>query len=565
MNKYVLVVLMVVCVLTLAVASDHVAFSVHVNKKPVASVPSSPALLADNVCVPVREFAQSMGLNLSWDSNTRTVTLSASSDAAVLRTGSRTATVKGRRIHLPEPPYIYRGRFFAPILFFNEMFDQAWYWDPLAKQFRWMPIFPRYRGEARPPQIIYGPRHFAPEKTENPPVTETGIVVGEAVRTYPSAEQPSITVRVSGKTATYRVARDAIIVRGSLTGNAVEVPLGNIRPGDRVTLRLDQDNNVISIKAQYRLVRGTVQAVAEGTVLLTSGVTLRLTPQTKVIFPDNTRASVEEISPGTSIAASVSPISTKAYVVQVLPPPVESGETGAYSAEQETGDEQIQLNTTGPLQAGDTLTVLFRAEPEGKAWFTVPGARANIPMDEIESGVYKGEYIIQSGDIVIRQPVQVTYTSPNGEVFTSVSKRLVTAQTIAGYLPRIIYPRQGQQVDSPIVVRGVAQPGSTIRVTIEFRRNIRLILPYEGVTAVATVKADNNGQWETPPMAVAAPFSDMDPDLEASFGIFTPLFRWPQEPPTVYTITATAVSTTGQEIASYSVEVTKIAGTRIGG
>lgn len=312
MSKYILAALLLVCVSTLPAASDSGVFPVHVNKKPVASVPSSPVLLADNVCVPVREFARSMGLNLSWDSNTRTVTLSGSSDVAVLRTGSRVATIRGRGVRLPEPPYISGGRFFAPILFFNEMFDQAWYWDPVAKQFRWMPIFPRYRGEARPPQIIYGPRHFAPEKTENPPVTETGIVVGEAVRTYPSVEQPSITVRVSGKTATYRVARNAIIVRGSLTGNAVEVPLGSIRPGDRVTLRLDQDNNVISIKAQYRLIRGTVQAVAEGTVLLTSGITLRLVPQTRVIFPDNTRASVEDVSPGASIAASVSPISNSA-------------------------------------------------------------------------------------------------------------------------------------------------------------------------------------------------------------------------------------------------------------
>jgi hypothetical protein len=549
-------------ILALAAVASEKSAQIHVNKKP-ADIPQVSAVLSGEVCVPVREFARFAGAEVDWNSSTRKVTISASSKSGVLKEGSQIAQIKGKRVRLPEPPYISHGQLYAPILFFSEMFDQVWYWDPLTKRFKWMPIFPRYWGEAKRPQVIYGPGHFAPEPTESPPVTETGIVVGEVVRTYPSADEPSITVRVAGKTATYQVSRDAIIVRGSLTGRATEVPLGSIRPGDRVIMRLDQNNKVISIKAQYKLIKGTVQAVAEGTVLLTSGVTLKLTPQTKIVLPDNTSASVEDIQPGMSIAASVSPISGKAYVVQVLPPQTEG--TEGTKSEMELENDQIQLNTSGPLRAGDTLVVTFRAEPGGKAWFTLPGARANIPMTEVEPGLYRGEYVIQSGDVVIRQPVQVTYTSQSGEVFTQSSKRLVTVQTIAGYLPRITYPRQGEQVDSPVVVRGVAQPGSIIRVSIEFRRNIKSILPYEGTTAVATVKADSNGNWETPPMALTAPFSDADLDTEASFGVFTPFFRWPEESPTVYTITATAMDTSGREIASYSIEVTRAAGVRVGG
>ena len=540
------------------------AIQVLVGDKPVDLQENVPAVLSEEVCVPIRQFAEALGAGVSWDGPSGTLTVSGPSGAGVLRLGSRIATIRGARVSFPYPPYLHQGRFYAPILFFNEMFDQAWYWDPLNKEFKWIPIFPRWRGGlTRPPMIIYGPAAGAPKPEEAPPVPATKTLVGEAVRVLPSRTNPRIAVRVAGKTITYRVARDAIILRGRIGGQAVEAPLGDIRPGDRVILRFDEGSTVISIRAQHKLSSGKVKAVAAGTILLETGETLKVGPQTEIVLPGNVSGGIEDIQAGDSVAASVSPITGSAYVIRVLaqeregePPPAE-GE-----------DDQIKLNTAGPLRAGDMLTVLFKAAPGGQAWFTVPGARANIPMTETEPGLYRGDYTIRQGDIVIRQPISITFAAPTGETYTRLSRRLVTAQTIAGYLPRITYPRQGQEIDPPqrtVVVQGVTTPGSLVRVTIEFRRDIQRILPYEGIAAIEEVKADKDGHWQTSPMSIAVPFAEKEPSLPADFGVFTDIFKYPEEPPTIYTITAASIGPGGRVQATYSVEVTRKPGVKIGG
>ncbi|HUV04051.1 MAG TPA: copper amine oxidase N-terminal domain-containing protein [Armatimonadota bacterium] len=536
------------------------AVQAFIGNRPVDFVDSVPTALSQEVCVPVRQFAEALGASVYWDGSSGTLTVTGSSRAGVLRLGRQSGLVRGSRVSFPYAPYLHDGRFYAPVLFFNEMFDQAWYWDPLNKRLRWMPIFPRWRARAtRPPMIIYGPAAEEPKPEEAGPVPATKTLVGEAVRVLPSSANPRITVRAAGSTATYRIARDAIILRGRIGGQAVELPLGNVRPGDRVTLRFDEQSTVISIRAQYKVSSGKVQSIAAGTILLETGEVLKVGPQTKIILPGNVSGQSGDMRAGDIVAASVSPITGRTYVIKVLHQGREGEQPPA-----EAEDDQIRLNSAGPLRAGDTLTVFFKADPGGQAWFTVPGARANIPMTETEPGLYRGDYAIQQGDIVIRQPISVTFSAPGGETYTRLSRRLVTAQTIAGYLPRITYPRQGQEIQSPVVVQGVAAPGSLVRVTIEFRREIQGIMPYEGMAAIEDVRADKDGHWQTGPMSLAAPFAERQPPIPPDFGAFTEIFKYPEEPPTIYTITATSVAG-GREQAAYSVEVTRKPGVRIGG
>ena len=559
-RKFFPVVVLAALMIPMPVQSEQ-AVQVLVGDKPVDFAENVPTVLSEDVYVPVRQFAEASGATVNWDSSSGTLTVFGSSSAGVLRLGDRTCSIRGARVCFSRPPYLHLGRFYAPILFFNEMFDQAWYWDPLNKEFKWMPIFPRWRGGlTRPPMIIYGPAAGAPKVEEAPSVPATKTLVGEAVRVLPSRTDPRITVRAAGKTITYRVARDAIILRGRIGGQAMETSLGNIRPGDRITLRFGDEGVVTSIRAQYKVLSGKVQAIAAGTILLETGEVLKVGPQTKITLSDNTSGQLEDIRPGDSVAASVSPITGRTYVMMVQPREKEGGQPPA-----EGEDDQIKLNTVGPLRAGDVLTVFFKAAPGGQAWFTVPGAKANIPMTEAEPGLYRGDYTIRQGDVVIRQPISVTFAAPGGETYTRLSRRLVTAQTIAGYLPRITYPRQGQEIESPVVVQGVAAPGSLVRVTIEFRRNVQGILPYEGVAAMESVRADKDGHWQTRPLSLAAPFAEKQPSLPGDFGAFSDIFRYPEEPPTVYTITAAGIGPDGREQAAYSVEVTRKPGERIGG
>lgn len=461
----------------------------------------------------------------------------------------------------PYTPYMPGGSVAPPIIFFNETFDQAWYWDPYYRQFRWVPIFPRWRGQGygyRPPVTYSAPPRAAREREEAIAVPATKMAVGQAVRPMPSSTNPRIVAMVGGKTVTYRLAPMAVILRGQLGGRAVEIPLSSMRPGDKLTLQFNDQGQVTMVRAQYKMVAGKVKSTAENTVLLESGETIKAGPQTRIILQGNQACCVRDVNIGDTVVASVSPVTGIADVLQVQSPaPPPAGTEGETAAPAPTEEDQISLNTLGPLRAGDMLVVGFKAEPGGQAWFTVPGAAANISMLEKEPGVYTGRYTVKQGDVVIGQPIKVTFVAKSGESYTKESSRLITAQTVAGYLPRITSPRQGEKIDSPVVVKGVAQPGTLVRVVIEFRRIAQGLMPITGTTDIADVKADSSGKWQTGPLAAVMPFSDSEPQMPEQFGALGGILRFPEEPPTVYTITAISIGPSGQEKSSYSVDVTK--------
>ena len=478
----------------------------------------------------------------------------------------------------PLVPYGQRGSADPPIIFFNETFDQAWYWDPYYRRFVWVPIFPRWRGQGygyNPPGMAYNP----PAKTYNPPsgqekapvaaVPASGMAVGLAVRPIPSRTNPAMVAVVGGKTVTYRLAPMAVILRGQLGNPGVEVPLGSVRPGDKVTLQFNDDGLVATLRAQYKTVSGKVRSIAGSTILLETGETIKAGPQTKILLSGNQACCVQGVSAGDLVIATVSPVTGVADVVQVQSPMPEQA-PAAVGTEQQTPpssaeDDQISLNTLGPLRAGDILVVRFKAETGGEAWFTVPGAEANMQMAEVEPGLYSAQYTVKQGDVIVAQPIKITFKSKDGESYTKLSSRLISAKTIAGYLPRIISPRQGEQIVSPVIVKGEAEPGSLVRVVIEFRRVIQTVMPITGTTAIQDVRADGSGHWQTPPLSAVMPFSDSEPQMPFDIGVLGGGFRLPEEAPTVYTITAVSIGPKGKEKASYSIDVTKKPGAALEG
>lgn len=501
------------------------------------------------------QIAKALGVNLSWDSSTNVLTITRNSDGSSSGEEVPITTIDNTLIYfpyfpsLPDPYYYNRPN----IVYVNPQGDMVLLWDPVTKTFKWQAIVPPRPGAlTRPPTIIYGPGRPASESTGKT-VSPTNMLTVELVRVFPSRTNPRMVVRLNNRNVTYPVSRDAIILRGRVGGQASEVNLGDIRPGDRVSLRFNDNGEVISIRAQYKFVTGVVESVRDGIIYLGGGVTLRTIPQTRVILPENIRGTLGNVVVGSRVAASVSPISGRVYTIRILP-------SGAQGRSPNTETSQLELNTYGPLRVGDTLVVRFKAKSGGTARLDIPGIKANIPMSEAEPGVFEGTYTVKQGDLVPGMPIKVTFTARTGQVYTLQSLRPVTIRTTAGFLPQILYPHQGAQIDSPIVVKGIANPGSLVRVSIEYRRDIQRVLPIEGITALQDVRADSRGQWQTPPLPATAPFAETEPDLPFDVGIFTELFQLPEEPPTIYTVTATSIGDGGNEIATYSVDVTKFSG-----
>jgi len=539
-----------------SVSAADGTIQILVDKKPMDLRQNKPAVLTDEVFVPARHFAEASGAKVDFDASTGTLTVTSAAGSGVLRLGSHQGWIRGTKVYFGDGPFMYDNQFYAPMLFFNEMFDQAWYWDPFYRQFKWTPIFPRFRGGLRPPMVIPGPGIHRPRPT-TPQQPKPGS--GCIVRPLPSETDPKIVVQIGTDSVTYPVTKDAAITRGSIGGQASDVPLGSLRPGDRVTFKRDSKGSITSLKAQFKMAKGKVKSSGSNTIVLETGDTLRVSSQTEILLPGNSTGDAADVKAGDVVIVSMSPDTRAVYVIQV------QCENEAGEPIEGTGEPQVCLNTYGPLSVGDVLVVRLRANAGGSAWFTIPGVKANIRMKEIYAGTYEGRYEVQPGDTAIRQQVKVIFTQTDGQTFTRFTSRPMTLRTVSDYLPRITEPRQGQQIISPVVVRGEAQPGSLVRVIIEFRRIAQGILPLQGMTALQDVNADLNGDWVTPPLAAVMPFSDFEPNPEADFGVLQDWFQFVEEPPTVYTISAISIGPNGEERTAYKIQVFKQQVATVGG
>ncbi|MHB1190198.1 MAG: hypothetical protein ACYC08_05090, partial [Armatimonadota bacterium] len=403
---------------------------------------------------------------------------------------------------------------------------------------RWMPIVPT-RGQYIPPPIVRPNRSYT-TRTVPAPVPETKVIVGQVIEVFPYSENPRIVILTGGRTFTYIVPNTAIILRGPLGGAYAEVPVGYLQAGDKVTMLFDERGKPTSIRAQYRRIQGTVASIEDGMIVLESGITLKPSPETLIVLPDNTLGELSDIHAGDTIQASASPLTGQITVI-ALPPA--------------SRPDPVTLNSTGPFQEEDVLTLTVQGKPDGKGTFTVPGVKENISLTEIRPGVYQGEYIVQPGDELYNVPVTATIDYADKSSL-SLASRPVTIKTIPGYLPRIISPHQGSEIASPIAVQGIGEPGSTVRVTVRFTANLQGILPIQGTTDITEVRVGPDGTWSTEPLSTVTPFYEDRTTLPADFGIFSGAFPPPPYLPIRYIITATELGPEGGR-ASYSVELTR--------
>lgn len=429
-------------------------------------------------------------------------------------------------------------------------------WDPIFHHFKWIAVLPPYPGYIQTPPIIYGPGIYDNEEeqsTQAEAQRESNVYtyVGEVIRVMPGRTNPRLFANVGGRSMYVDILPDVLLLRGPIGGKLSEVPLGDIRPGDKVTLQFIGRDKVSIIRAQYLAATGTVQSIAANTILFDTGITLNISAETEIVLPGNMTGELRDIQVGDAVAARVAPISGKTYLIKVL---------GGGPRGSTEGRNPVTLNSAGPFRAGDVLNIEFNGQPGGKAYFSIPGVVANVPMTEVEPGIYRGEYSVEPGDVAVREKVAILFKSPSGATYTQASGLPITIRTMAGYLPRITFPRQGEYISSPLVVKGIDQPNALVRITVIYRADLLNALPIEGLSDIIEVTADAQGKWQTPPLSAVAPFYEDSSQLPDYFGVFSDIFKFPKENPVAYIITAASIDVNGEAAAAYSVQVTKAPG-----
>ena len=189
--------------------------------------------------------------------------------------------------------------------------------------------------------------------------------------------------------------------------------------------------------------------------------------------------------------------------------------------------------------AGSTIELTLKAQAGGKATAAIGTLAKAIPLSETDPGVYLGDYTVKAGDTAQNAPVTARFTTRDGtEVLTSLAAGL-TLTAGPPPAPKIVSPQDADAVDVgvPLVVKGSAAPGSTVRVTINYvSKELGGILPVSGSSGSKDVVVDKNGEWTAADFALK---------IRTLFG---------SSRDTVFTITATQLDTDGNPAS----EATKI-------
>lgn len=121
----------VLCICTLfsfivALSADEASVYID-NNKLVFDVP--PTIVEGRTLVPLRAIFESLGIKVSWDSDTKTVMGKGNDKIIILQVDNKTAKVNDKDVNLDVPASIINGRTLVPVRFIAESTGYAVNWE----------------------------------------------------------------------------------------------------------------------------------------------------------------------------------------------------------------------------------------------------------------------------------------------------------------------------------------------------------------------------------------------------------------------------------------------------
>ncbi len=240
-----------------------------------------PVQIEGRILVPLRGVFERLGAKVIFDAETHTVTATREKLTILLRLGSREARVGDRIVTLDVPPLALRGRTFVPLRFISEALGSRVDWDEQTRTVLIYSVAPR---PSVPPAAVT--------------IEGTLLRLDETGRLHVLQGTVLHVLAVTAETV--------ILRREMATGAGGSVNIRELRPGDHLVVSVNARAEALSVRAVYRLVRGTVAQIALRSITLAEGPTYTLHLEATVSGRVLTRG---EIQPGMVVVLRLNPVS----------------------------------------------------------------------------------------------------------------------------------------------------------------------------------------------------------------------------------------------------------------
>ncbi len=426
--------------------------------------------------VPLRAIFNGLGATVKYDSNTRTITSNKGDTTVQLTLDSPNAYVNGQIRKLDMPAMSINERTLVPLRFVGEAFGAKVKWDGKTRS-----IFistQDMQGTHQDAPAIYAIMHSATgtlgagevltvtligtpggKATFDIPGIITGITMNEVNQgkyegTYTvKSSDKGIDLLITGylsKDNSAPVAGQAEkkISMGQVTDSVKIISISHnasplFRPGDVIEVILTGTaagqatfdiGNTIKGLNMAEIQAGTYKGnyTVKGSDNISNGII------TGYLKKDNTSVNLQDNVP--------------VNMGSVQPPPVE-----------EIKISSLTHNATKPLKKGDELRVTLKGTQGCNVFFDITNFKSNIPMTEIQPGIYEGIYRVLPGDNV-SEAYLLGHLSKSGKEAPIFQTGPIT---FAGISPSVseVSPKNGATVESDrpnIYVTFDTQKGSLI-------------------------------------------------------------------------------------------------------
>ncbi len=463
--------------LTAATAQAAPPITVDVNGTPINFTGTPPVEIQGAVLVPLRGVFEALGASVNYNPATKTINAQKGAASIVLPLGQTTATVNGQPQTLSQPAQTIGGTTLVPLRFVAQALGAYVQWVPATSTVQIQTVEP----------------HLA----TLPSAPGTGPVVGLVTGVFTDTNPQTLTVRVNGQNTSVPLTPTAIVLRAAPGQPATQVTLGQLQPGDQVTVQRDGSGAALSVTATYGEVRGTIKSVSgqlpngDQIITLNDGTTVEV-PANVPVRMAGRHMTLSDIMPDEDVVIRTNPANKLGFGIAVVTPnnpnptpPGQGADTGGGGGQG--GPVSITSFTDdiqGPLKLGDTVTATLEGTPGGKASFAIPGVAARVPMTETSPGVYSGSYTVPKNAVVSKASV-LGSLSVGGE-----SAPLIQAAnqvTIDSAPPKVSGVSPGRSAttesDRPLIYATLSDEGGTGVDT----NSVRIKVDGDDVTGQATV------------------------------------------------------------------------------
>jgi len=493
--------------------------TVDVNGQPVTFQSAQPQMIGDRVMIPLRGVLEQLGVNVTWNQATQTVTAANGTTTIVLHIGDSSAQVNGQSVALDQPAVLVNDSTMVPLRFMSQTFGASVQWD----------------GGSQTVDIKLAGAQALNTETDQ---TTANMSTSAAV---PLRLDDDLSGWTSNKAIHFTLAGQpggqAVL---EIPGLAQNLPMQETSPGQYEATWTPDPSNAVAVNegsavAKLSLNGMTYYSTAKNNIDVdTEPPMISATPQpNSTITGFQPEISVKLTDAGSGVDPStvslkvnnqdVTPNAriTPTSVVYDLPADPTPGQYNvALSVSDKAGN--VSIKTWSFSVSGNSISSNFvhtgrdTLTPGAQVQFTLkapPGSQVTVflgegrqfDLAESQPGVFTGNYTVRRLDRFKGDFVTATITPPNGQSYTiRAPERMGISSDLApsDMIPVISSPLASQTIADPLVIAGTAPPTSTVNIHVSYENIINSHQSIHGELADLVVGADSAGNFQSKPIHI---------------------------------------------------------------